>query len=415
MNLLEDLELRGLVKDITHKDELSSHLMNNKISLYCGFDPTADSLHVGSLLPLVTLLRFKNEGHSPLALIGGATGLIGDPSGKHSERVLNSDQTVIEFSKCIENQIKYITSIKCIDNNEWTSSMSVIDFLRDVGKHFSVNSMIGKESVKQRINRDDQGISFTEFSYMLLQSMDFMFLNKNMNCALQIGGSDQWGNITSGIDLIRKSGGKDNVAFGLTIPLITKSDGTKFGKSESGNIWLDSSKTSPFNFFQFWLRTDDSDVIKFLKFFTFLTLEEISDIEMSDRMAGGRPKAQEVLAENLTKMVHGSDGLNSAKRITDAMFTSDFSGLSEKDFAQLSLDGINSINIDNSGLLIDNLILSNLASSKRQAREFISNGAISVNGEKINEFDFILNKTNSFFGKWFIMKRGKRNVALVKL
>jgi tyrosyl-tRNA synthetase len=415
MSIFKDLEKRGLVKDVTHGNELETFLLENKVTLYCGFDPTADSLHVGSLLPLVTLKRFSNFGHTPLALIGGATGLIGDPSGKSDERTLNTENIVNSFKKAISEQINSIISCDTVDNFSWTNSMSIIDFLRDIGKEFTVNSMMAKESVKNRIGREEQGISFTEFSYMLLQSMDFFKLKESHNCSLQIGGSDQWGNITSGIELIRKKCGHEEKAFGLTIPLLTKSDGSKFGKSEKGNIWLDANKTSPFKFFQFWLSTSDSDIYKFMKFFSLMSVEEINDIESIDKSSSGKPIAQKILAEELTKLVHGTNGLNSSLRITDAIFNSEFCNLTELDFEQLSLDGLETFELNENINIIDALVESNLANSKRLAREFISNNAISINGIKNTSLDHNLTKSESFFNKFHVVKRGKKNISLIKL
>jgi tyrosyl-tRNA synthetase len=415
MTIFKDLEQRGLIKDVTHGNELESFLAENKVTLYCGFDPTADSLHVGSLLPLVTLMRFSIFGHTPLALIGGATGLIGDPSGKADERTLNTEDIVNSFKKAISEQINSIISCDTVDNFNWTNSMSIIEFLRDIGKEFTVNSMMAKESVKNRIDREEQGISFTEFSYMLLQSMDFFKLKESHNCSLQIGGSDQWGNITSGIELIRKKCGHKEKAFGLTIPLLTKSDGSKFGKSEKGNIWLDPNKTSPFKFFQFWLGTSDSDIYKFMRFFSLKTVEEIDAIEKLDKESGSKPIAQKLLAEELTELVHGKNSLNSVIRITDSIFSSGFDNLTELDFEQLTLDVLETFELKENSNIVDVLVESNLAKSKRLAREFISNNAISINGDKNISLDFKLIKSDGFFNKFHVIKRGKKNISLIKI
>ena len=312
--LLEDLKARGLVFQIAGEERFVDWLNEKPRTLYCGFDPTADSLHIGSLVPLLMLRRFQEAGHRPIALVGGATGLIGDPSFKATERQLNTPDVVAGWVDKLKAQVsRFIafddtaSSAMVANNLDWTQGMDVLTFLRDIGKHFSVNSMIQKESVKQRIEREGSGISFTEFSYSILQSLDFAELYQRYECGLQIGGSDQWGNITGGIDLARRLHGAQ--VFGLTMPLITKADGTKFGKTESGTIWLDASKTSPYAFYQFWLGTADADVYKFLRYFTFLPVEQIARIEEEDKTAQGRPQAQAVLAEEVTRLVHGQDGL----------------------------------------------------------------------------------------------------------
>jgi tyrosyl-tRNA synthetase len=415
MTLLKDLENRGLIHQVTHRDKLESKLENESISLYCGFDPTADSLHVGSLLPMVTLLRFQNAGHEIIPLVGGATGMIGDPSGKSEERNLNTLDTIESFKNSIKNQITKVVKADCEDNLSWVSQIDMITFLRDFGKHFSVNSMLNKESVRQRVSREDQGISFTEFSYMLIQSIDFLKLFEKRNCTLQIGGSDQWGNITAGSDLVKKSLGNDTEVFGLTIPLITNAEGKKFGKTESGAVWLDPNKTSPFAFFQFWLKTTDTEVFKLLKFFSMKSVEEIDEIEIIDKESEKKPEAQRILAEEMTALIHGEEGLNSVLRITEALFSSDFSNLSIEDFNQLKIDGIDTFKLNESENIIEALVLTNLASSKRQAREFIKNGAVQINGQKEQSNDFEFEADKMFFNKFSVIKRGKRNFALIEI
>src|SRR5210317_1614049 len=312
--LLTELQARGLIFQIAGEDDLSAWLDGGSRTLYCGFDPTADSLHIGSLVPLLMLRRFQDAGHKPIALVGGATGLIGDPSFKAQERQLNTPDVVAGWVDKLKAQVSRFISFDesdstaiVVNNLDWTANIDVLTFLRDVGKHFSVNAMIQKESVKQRIEREGSGISFTEFAYSILQSLDFAELHKGYECGLQIGGSDQWGNITGGIDLTRRLHGAQ--VFGLTMPLITKADGTKFGKTESGTIWLDPARTSPYAFYQFWLATADADVYKFLKYFTFMSVAEIDEIEAEDKAAGGRPQAQRILAEQVTALVHGDEGL----------------------------------------------------------------------------------------------------------
>jgi len=418
MNLfITELLNRGLISQMTNEEKISEQL-DKGVSLYCGFDPTAESLHVGSLLPLITLLRFKKAGHTVFPLIGGATGMIGDPSFKAQERSLNTVETVEAFKAGIVAQIKSIVGddVEVVDNNDWTKNISVIDFLRDVGKHFSVNSMMSKDSVKSRLERDDQGISFTEFAYQLLQSMDFWHLLKDKKCSLQIGGSDQWGNITAGIDLIHKKEGNDVVATGLTLPLLVKSDGTKFGKSEGGNVWLSPEKTRPFDFFQFWLKVGDDDIGKFFKMLSFRNIEEIEQILEDDKQRD-KPIAQRLLAEELTALVHGEEVLQSVLRNTEALFTSMFDNLTAFDFTNLEKDGMIAVET-NEFNLVELIVNTNLAKSKRQAREFITSGAIQVNGVKIQESDFEtinLLKIDDFkFSKFAILQRGKREFRLIK-
>jgi tyrosyl-tRNA synthetase len=412
--LLEDLKARGLVAQTTADEELHEHLSSGCQTLYCGFDPTADSLHIGSLVPLLTLKRFQEAGHKPLALVGGATGLIGDPSFKAAERKLNTDDVVENWVSKIKTQVSAFiefgekeNSAEVVNNLDWIGKMDAISFLRDVGKHFSVNAMIQKESVKQRIDREGAGISFTEFSYMLLQSYDFAALNKMNGCSLQIGGSDQWGNITGGIDLTRRM--NQQKVFGLTLPLVTKADGTKFGKTESGTIWLDSAKTSPYAFFQFWITTLDADVYNFLRFFTFLSIAEIEEIEAKDKEIQGRPLGQGILAKEVTRLVHGEEGLASAERITEALFSGDLSTLSESDLAQLAQDGLPSTEVTESQQgLVELLTSCELAKSNKMAREFVNNGAVSINGIKVTDSEMQLEKSDALFAKYTVIKRGKR-------
>lgn len=400
--LLQDLKARGLIAQCTADEELAEHLSTDCRTLYCGFDPTADSLHIGSLVPLLVLKRFQQAGHKPLALVGGATGLIGDPSFKAAERQLNTSDVVGDWVNKIRAQVSAFVDFneskngaEVVNNLDWIGEINVIEFMRDIGKHFSVNAMIQKESVKQRIDREGSGISFTEFSYMLLQSYDFAALNKAKECTLQIGGSDQWGNITGGIDLTRRM--NRNKVFGLTLPLVTKSDGTKFGKTESGTIWLDPSKTSPYAFFQFWLGTADADVYDFLRFFTFLSVDEIAAIEESDKSVQGRPAGQGVLAKEVTRLVHGEEGLASSERITAALFSGDLASLTETDLAQLAQDGLPTTELEASEqTIVEVLTQSELAKSNKMAREFIGNGAVSVNGEKVADAEVILKKKTHY-------------------
>ena len=425
LTLLEDLKARGLVAQMTSEEELVAHLNDGSVTLYCGFDPTADSLHIGSLVPLLALKRFQSYGHKPLALVGGATGLIGDPSFKAQERKLNDDETVSTWVEKLKAQVSAFVDFDCgsnsaevVNNLDWTRNLDVLTFLRDVGKHFSVNQMVAKESVKQRIDREGDGISFTEFTYMILQSYDYQQLNKSHGCTLQIGGSDQWGNITGGTELTRRMNG--NKAFGLTLPLITKSDGTKFGKTESGTIWLSANKTSPYAFYQFWLQTADADVYRFLKYFTFLSVEEIDQLEEADKVRQGRPEAQGVLAREVTKLVHGEAGLEAAQRITEALFSGNADQLSESDYEQLSQDGLPTTSLDLNNMA--DLPLTQLLSEAdmgtgKQVKDALQRNAVIVNGEA-QGLDAIAKSADVFaaekarFNKYFLVKLGKKKHQL---
>ncbi|MFL2492540.1 MAG: tyrosine--tRNA ligase [Luminiphilus sp.] len=424
MGLFQDLKSRGLVFQTTGDDTFEAWLDEKPRTLYCGFDPTADSLHIGSLVPLLTLKRFQLAGHSPIALVGGATGLIGDPSFKAQERSLNTPDVVAGWVERLREQMSQFLSFDgeaaavMANNLDWTADVDVLTFLRDVGKHFSVNTMIAKESVKQRIEREGAGISFTEFTYMILQSFDFAELNKRYGCELQIGGSDQWGNITGGIDLTRRMNGAS--VQGLTLPLVTKADGTKFGKTESGTIWLDARKTSPYAFYQFWLSTADADVYTFLKYLTFLTVDAIDVLEQEDAAREGRPEAQRVLAREVTRLVHGASGLEAAERITSAMFSGDESSLSESDLAQLSLDGLPSSSISRESMpetLTQLLTDAGMAASGKQVKDALGRSAVLINGVAVsaaNNADPIscFASEAAMHGRYFITRLGKKKVHL---
>ncbi|CAJ0991735.1 tyrosine--tRNA ligase [Pantoea sp. Nvir] len=418
-NLIQQLHKRGLITQITDKERLEEKLAQGPISLYCGFDPTADSLHLGHLIPLLCLKRFQNSGHKPIVLVGGATGLIGDPSFKAVERKLNTSKTVSEWVEKIRKQVAPFLDFNCGDNSaiiannyDWFSSMNVLTFLRDIGKHFSVNQMINKEAVKQRIKRDSQGISFTEFSYNLLQGYDFAELNRIYDVSLQIGGSDQWGNIVSGIDLTRRLLKKQ--VFGLTMPLITKYDGTKFGKTEGGTVWLDAKKTSPYNFYQFWINTSDADVYRFLRFFTFLSLEEINALEEEDNHSGKTPRAQYILAEKITRLVHGEEGLTAAKRITKSLFSDELNEITKADFEQLARStGMPAIQLSPEDDLQQALVNSKLAPSRSQARTMICSNAIILNGKKQSNSEYHFRDTDKLFGRYALLRRGKKNYCLI--
>ncbi len=426
-NLIQELRDRGLIAQMTNEDELQAYLSEAPRTLYCGFDPTADSLHLGHLVPLLVLRRFQDAGHHPIALVGGATGLIGDPSFKAAERQLNTPDVVAGWSDKIREQVSQFIQFDGVENPavvvnnlDWAGQMNVLDFLRDVGKHFSVNNMINKESVQQRLQREGAGISFTEFSYALLQGMDFAELNRRYDCTLQVGGSDQWGNIVGGIDLTRRQNKAQ--AFGLTVPLITKADGTKFGKTESGAVWLDPRKTSPYSFYQFWLGTADADVYKFLHYFTFLSVEEIAVIQKTDEEAEGRPQAQAVLAREATRLVHGDEGLAAAQRITDAMFNGTLADLSEGDLEQLAQDGLPSSDLpqDLSLPLTSLLADSGMVKAAREAKDALGRQAVVINGEAKGMEDnmstadcFAADK--ALYGRFFLVKLGKKKNHLFRL
>jgi len=412
-NLLADLTMRGLVNQMTSPEDLAQHLQQSRV-LYCGFDPTADSLHIGSLVPLLVLRRFQQAGHKPIALVGGATGMIGDPSFKSQERKLNTLDTINHWVERLKEQVSAFVdfnnltnSAEVVNNYDWTKDIDILTFLRDVGKHFSVNAMIQKESVKQRLERDGEGISFTEFAYMILQSFDFSELFKQYNCSIQVGGSDQWGNITGGIDLTRRQHRAQ--VFGLTLPLVTKSDGTKFGKTESGTIWLDSKKTSQYAFYQFWINTADADVYKFLRFFTFLNEAKMVEIEAQDQLAEGKPQAQSILAIEVTRLVHGEAGLEGALRISESLFSGQLDQLTSEDMQQLYLDGMPASKTSAKTIsLVQLLVDSGLAKSNKMAREFIANNAVSVNGNKCNDLEMVLTSSAGLHGQYHVIKRGKK-------
>ncbi len=426
--LLEDLRARGLIFQIAGEDDLPGWLDGGVRTLYCGFDPTADSLHIGSLVPLLMLRRFQLAGHKPLALVGGATGLIGDPSFKAQERQLNTPEIVGGWVEKLKTQVsRFIDfdagelSAEVVNNLDWTVDMDVLSFLRDVGKHFSINAMIQKESVKQRIEREGSGISYTEFTYMILQSYDFAELNKRYGCSLQLGGSDQWGNITGGIDLTRRLHG--NQVFGLTMPLITKSDGTKFGKTESGTIWLDPARTSPYAFYQFWLGTADADAYKFLKYFTFMPVSEIDAVEAADAEREGRPQAQAVLAREVTLLVHGSGGLEAAQRITESLFSGSLDALSESDVQQLRQDGLPASTLareDFPDTLTQMLTEAGMATSGKQVKDALGRQAVSVNNQVVGwegnaDVAACFAPDRALYGRFYLVKLGKKKYHLFEI
>jgi tyrosyl-tRNA synthetase len=452
-NLLDDLEYRGLIYQMTDRDGLQRQLEGGPVVLYAGFDPTADSLHIGSLLPILCLRRFQLAGHIPIALVGGGTGLIGDPSGRSTERTLNTADTVAQWTESIRQQLSRFLDFdregnpaRMANNYDWLSPLNVIAFLRDVGKNFTVNYMLAKDSVDSRLAG---GISFTEFSYMILQSYDYLQLYKEQGCRLQIGGSDQWGNITAGLELIGKTVGHEagneaagegagtgsaeagsagggsavsaeagrlvqDKAFGMTLPLVTKSDGKKFGKTESGAIWLDRDKTSPYQFYQFWINTDDNDVVRFLKYFTFLSREEIEQLGEEVKRQPEQRAAQKALAREVTLLVHGEDGLRSAENITAALFSGDVTALSATELVEAFTD-VPSTELDDQPEigLVDLLIAAKAAPSRRQARQDIESGAVYVNGERNADAAAVLMPAHRLHGKYIVLRRGKKNYWLV--
>lgn len=419
MEFFRELQDRGLVYQHTDELALRKRLETGPLTLYCGFDPTADSLHIGSLLPILVLKRFQLAGHKPIALVGGGTGLIGDPSGKASERILNPKEVVDQWAGKIKKQLEHFLDFETKDNPaivannyDWLGSLQVIEFLRDIGKNFSLGTMLAKDSVEGRMSK---GISYTEFSYMILQSYDFLKLNEVYGCEMQVGGSDQWGNITVGIDLIRRmSVDQVKEIHGLTMPLVTKSDGIKFGKTESGTVWLDSEKTSPYKFYQFWMNTDDRDVIKFLKYFTFLSMQEIDMLAKEVEMEPEKRRAQRVLATEVTKLVHGQDALNRSEKISGALFGGGLRNLSTSEIEE-GFSDVPSATIENPEIgLVDLLIQGGVVSSKRQAREAITSGAIYINDLRQTDIEISVSQLERLDGKYLVIRRGKKNYYLIK-
>lgn len=413
--LLEDLKWRGLIYQQTDESGIENILNKEQVTLYCGADPTADSLHIGHLLPFLTLRRFQEHGHRPLVLIGGGTGMIGDPSGKSEERTLQTEAQVETNVQGINKQMHKIFEFdtekgaKLVNNKDWLGQISLIDFLRDYGKHVGVNYMLGKDSIQTRL---EHGISYTEFTYTILQAIDFGHLNRTYNCKVQVGGSDQWGNITSGIELMRRMYGQTE-AYGLTIPLVVKSDGKKFGKTEGGAVWLDAAKTSPYEFYQFWINTTDDDVIKFLKYFTFLEQEEIEALEKSLNEAPHLREAQKALAENVTRFIHGQDALDDAIRISQALFAGDLQSLSVselkegfKDVPQVELSS-------ETRNIVEVIVETGISSSKRQAREDVNNGAIYINGIRQQDVNYELTNEDKIENEFTIIRRGKKKYFMV--
>ncbi|WP_271396684.1 tyrosine--tRNA ligase [Salinicoccus roseus] len=414
--LLEDLKYRGIIYQMTDEEKITELLDRGQLSLYCGADPTADSLHIGHLVPFLTLRRFQDHGHRPIVLIGGGTGMIGDPSFKSEERKLQTEDQIDDNVRGIKKQMERIfdfsdeNSALLVNNKDWLQEISLISFLRDYGKHVSLNYMLAKDAIQSRL---ETGISYTEFTYTILQAIDFGHLNRQYDCRMQIGGSDQWGNITSGLDLMRRVYGETE-AEGMTIPLVTKADGKKFGKTESGNIWLDPNRTSPYEFYQFWINQSDADVIRFIKLFTFLEREEIEALEESVMTEPHLRKAQKRLAEDITAFIHGEDALAEAQRITEALFSGDIKSLSVDQIRDAFKDVPSASYPDDDMNLVKVLVETGISPSRRQAREDIKNGAIYINGERQQDIDYEIHEDDKLDGAFTVVRRGKKKYHMVK-
>ena len=417
-SLIGALEARGLVAQVSDRDGLDRHLAGGRRTLYCGFDPTAPSLQVGNLVPLMVLRRYQLAGHRPIALVGGATGLIGDPSGRDEERSLNDDDTVARWTENIRRQVSRFIDLDAdaglvVNNLDWMRGQDAIGFLRDVGKHFSVNAMLARDAVRARIDREGAGISFTEFSYMLLQAFDFVELARRHDCTLQVAGNDQWGNIASGIDLGRRRLGRR--LYGMTSPLVTRADGVKFGKSADGAVWLDAEHTSPYAFHQFWLNCADADVAPFLRTFTVLPASEIEQVASQVRDHPERREGQRALAAAVTRLVHGEDALQSAERIAKALFGGDIRALTEADLGQLELDGMERSSVSEGVGLLDALTSAGLTRSNAEARRMVQAGAIRLNGAPVADPAMRLTANGALHGRHHLLRRGKKRWHLMVL
>ncbi len=415
--LIQDLKWRGLLYQVTNEENIEKLVENETVSLYCGTDPTADSLHIGHLVPFLVLKRFQQYGHRPVVLVGGGTGRVGDPSFKASERDLISEEDLNKNIAGIEAQLRRIfnfdsgkeTDAILVNNYDWLKDISLISFLRDYGKHVGVNYLLAKDAIQSRL---ETGISFTEFTYNIIQAIDFLHLRQTYNVKIQVGGSDQWGNIVSGIDLMRRIEGITD-AEGLTIPLVTKSDGSKFGKSEGGNIWLDAEKTSPYEFYQFWFNQNDEDVIHFLKVFTFLSKEEIEALEESVKTEPHLRKAQRALAEEMIKIIHDEAALEEALRITAALFSGNIKELSGKELKDAMKNAPQATLENTEHPLVNLLVDAEISPSRRQAREDIKNGAIYINGEREQDVDYTVTSKDFLEGDLIVFRRGKKKYTVV--
>lgn len=418
-NLIEDLQWRGLLYQQTDAEGMEQLLNKEKVAIYVGVDPTADSMHIGHIVPLLTLRRFQNAGHKPVLLVGGATGMIGDPSGRSSERNLLTAEQIEKNVAGLKAQMERIFEFNeeqengaiLVNNYDWVGSMNVIDFLRDYGKLVNINYLLAKDTIASRL---ETGLSFTEFSYTILQGLDFNYLYDNYNVRIQVGGSDQWGNITTGLEIIRKTHDENAKAYGFTIPLVTKADGTKFGKTAGGAVWLDPEKTSPYEFYQFWINTADADVIKYLKIFTFLSKEEIEALEVSVKEEPHLRKAQKVLAEEMTRFIHGEEALQTAKRITNALFSGDLKSLSASEMKNAFKDVPSVVLAKEDKNIVELLVEAKVSPSKRQAREDVTNGAISINGDKVTDIEYVIDAKDRLEDEFAIIRRGKKKYHMVK-
>ena len=423
MGIIEELEWRDLISDCTDREGLQERLAKGPITLYCGFDPTADSLHVGSLVPLLALRRFQLCGHHPIAVAGGATGSIGDPSGKTAERQLLTHELLKANIEGVKVQLGSFmefegveNAAQLVDNADWTAPLSFLDVLRNIGKHFKVNAMVSKESVRARMEDRDVGISYTEFSYMILQALDFHHLCETQDCELQIGGSDQWGNITAGIDLIHRK--QNRQAYGLTLPLITNADGTKFGKTESGAVWLDVNRTSIYQFYQFWVRVDDRDVVRYLMYFTFLSRDEVEELASQHEAEPHARIAHKALAWEVTTLVHGEEAVTEAIRASEILFGGELEGITEATFREVAGEvptcELSTDRFGGEGLWLPELLHeAGLAQSRGQARKDLKGGGVYVNGKRIDDEQHKLTASDLMFGKYVLLRRGKRNYAVV--
>ncbi|MGF3112728.1 tyrosine--tRNA ligase [Facklamia sp. P12937] len=421
MSIIEDLKWRGAINQQTDAEGLEKLLSKKTIALYCGVDPTGDSMHIGHLIPFMVLKRFQLAGHQPIVLIGGATGSIGDPSGRTSERSLQTMEVVQKNAQKLTQQMEKLflkgdsadNTFKIMNNYDWLSKLSLLEFLRDYGKHFNVNTMLAKDVVASRL---ENGISFTEFSYQILQSVDFHYLFQTQNVQLQVGGGDQWGNITAGLDFIRRMEGTEAEAYGLTIPLMLKSDGTKFGKSAGGEtVWLDPEKTTPYEFYQFWLNQADDDVVKYLKYFTFLEQSEIEALEKEVAEQPHLRKGQRRLAEEITRFVHGQEALEEAEKITHALFTGNVGNLTTQQIEAGFKNMPHALANKEAMNIVIWLVETGIVQSRRQAREFVSNGAILINGTKVTDLDYEISQKDAIGELYIIVRRGKKHYTLVTL
>ncbi len=406
MGIYEELEWRGLIKDVSDPS-LREKLNKGGMTFYIGTDPTGDSLHIGHFSSFLICKRLKEAGHNPIVLVGGGTGLIGDPK-PDAERPMITKETVDHNFNCLKKQLSDLFGCEVVNNYDWYKDINFIDFLRDYGKFFNVNYMLNKDIVARRL---DSGITYTEFSYMIMQALDFYWLCENKNVTLEVAGQDQWGNITAGIDLTRKKTGKE--VYGLTMPLLTKSDGTKFGKTNGKAVWLDKEKTSPYEMYQFFINTEDSKVIDYLKFLTFLSKEEILELEKKNNEAPHLREAHKALAHEVITFLHGEEAYQEAVKISDALFSGDIKSLSAKEI-EMGFGDLPSIKAEGQTLL-QALVEAGLASSNREARQFLQSGAVSVNGEKVTDMNFLMVKENAIEEKFIVIRRGKKLYALVRI